>query len=367
MSQSPVISRRSRTLMIMAGGTGGHIFPALSVAEYVRAQGWNIVWLGSKAGMEARIVAPKGYTMAWVRFSGVRRSGLVPLVMLPLSLLIAFGQSARAIFAHRPDVVLGMGGYIAFPGGMMASFFNRPLVLHEQNSIAGLANRVLSTVADKVLVAFPGAFGARSKAEWTGNPVRSDIAGIAPPDARFAGRAGRLRLLVLGGSQGAAALNEIVPQAIALMPEVSRPLVKHQTGAAHFETVRANYERAGVHADLWPFLVEDMAERYAEADLLVCRAGASTIAELAAAGVPALLVPFPYAVDDHQTSNAKFLSDRNAAVLLPQDELNPQSLAQLLMGFTRESLLEMAMKARDLAKPDATRLVAEACMEMIKA
>jgi UDP-N-acetylglucosamine--N-acetylmuramyl-(pentapeptide) pyrophosphoryl-undecaprenol N-acetylglucosamine transferase len=353
----------SRTLMIMAGGTGGHIFPALSVAEYARAKGWNIVWLGSKAGMEARLVPPKGYTMAWIRFSGVRGRGLMPMALLPLNLLIAFFQSARAIFLHRPDVVLGMGGYVAFPGGMMASLFNRPLVLHEQNSIAGLTNRVLSHVADKVLVAFPGAFGERSKAEWTGNPVRNDIAGIAPPEERFVGRAGPLRLLVLGGSQGASALNEIVPQAIALLPEASRPRVTHQAGAAHLAAVRANYDRAAVHAEILAF-VDDMAARYGEADVLICRAGASTIAELAAAGVPAVLIPFPHAVDDHQTRNARFLSERGGALLVPQSELTPQKLADLLAAFDRDKLLGMARAARAAGKPDATQTVAEACMRL---
>jgi UDP-N-acetylglucosamine--N-acetylmuramyl-(pentapeptide) pyrophosphoryl-undecaprenol N-acetylglucosamine transferase len=351
-----------RTLMIMAGGTGGHICPALSVAEYVRARGWNVVWLGSRAGMEARIVPPRGYTMAWIRFSGVRRRGLLAFALLPLNLLVAFWQSARAIFAHRPDVVLGMGGYVAFPGGMMASFFDRPLVLHEQNSVAGLTNRVLSHVADEVLVAFPGAFGERRKAQWTGNPVRAEIAAVAAPEARYSGRAGALRVLVLGGSQGAAALNEVVPKAIELMPEAGRPLVTHQTGATHFETVRANYERAGVSADLWPFFVEDMAQRYAEADVVICRAGASTISELAAAGVPALLIPFPYAVDDHQTTNARFLADRGGAVLIPQSELTPEKLAALLAQFDRAKLLAMAQAARAAGKPDATQVVAEACM-----
>jgi len=353
----------TRTLMIMAGGTGGHIFPALSVAEYAAAQGWKVVWLGSRAGMEARLVPPQGYPVAWIRFSGVRRRGLVPMALLPLNLLIAFWQSARAIFAHRPDVVLGMGGYISFPGGMMASLLNRPLVLHEQNSIAGLANRVLSRVADKVLVAFPGAFGEGSKAEWSGNPVRSDIAGIAPPDERFAGRAGPLRLLVLGGSQGATALNEIVPKAIALMPREARPLVTHQAGAAHIDAVRTNYERAGVDAEMLAF-IDDMAARYAETDLLICRAGASTIAELAAAGVPAVLVPFPYAVDDHQTHNARFLSERGGAILIPQSELTPEKLAGLLAELDREKLLAMARAARAAGKPDATRAVAEACMRL---
>lgn len=349
--------------MIMAGGTGGHIFPALSVAEYVRAQGWNIVWLGSRGGMEARIVPAKGYTMAWMRFSGVRGRGLVPMALLPLNLLIAFWQSARAIFAHRPDVVLGMGGYVAFPGGMMANLLNRPLIIHEQNSIAGLANRVLGLVADKVLVAFPGAFGERSKAQWTGNPVRADIARVPPPGERFAARSGALRLLVLGGSQGARALNDVVPKAVALMPGHSRPTITHQAGAHHFDAVCANYERAGVHADVIAF-IDDMAARYAAADLLICRAGASTIAELAAAGVPAVLIPFPYAVDDHQTHNARFLSERGGAILIPQSELTPEKLAELLAQLDRAKLLAMAQAARAAGKPEATREVAEACMRL---
>ena len=347
--------------MIMAGGTGGHIFPALSVADYVRSQGWNVVWLGSRTGMEARIVPQRGYAMAWIRFAGVRRRGLLPMALLPLNLLIAFWQSARAIFAHRPDVVLGMGGYVSFPGGMMASLLNRPLALHEQNSVAGLANRVLSHVADKVLVAFPGAFGARSNAQWTGNPVREDIARIATPEARYAGRSGPLRLLVLGGSQGAAVLNDVVPKALAAIAPGMRPHVMHQAGAAHLEGVRQGYERAGVRADIVAF-IDDMAAIYADADVMICRAGASTIAELAAAGVPAVLVPFPYAVDDHQTHNARFLAERGGAVLIPQSELTPEKLAEVIERFDRDKLVAMAQAARAAAKPEATRAVAEACM-----
>ena len=352
-----------RTLMIMAGGTGGHIFPALSVADYVRSQGWNVVWLGSRAGMEARLVPEKGYTIAWIRFSGLRRKGLLPVALLPLNLLIAFWQSAKALFAHRPDVVLGMGGYVAFPGGMMASLLNRPLVIHEQNSIAGLTNRVLAQVADKVLVAFPGAFGERSKAEWTGNPVRQDIAAVPPPEARFVGREGRLRVLVLGGSQGAGALNEVVPQAIARMSAGQRPDITHQAGAAHFEAVQKNYRLAAVDAAVVPF-IPDMAAAYASVDVMICRAGASTIAELAAAGVPSVLIPYPHAVDDHQTRNARFLTDRGAAVLIPQSELSAEKLSTLLATLTREKLLAMARAARAAGKPDAARAVAEACMRL---
>jgi UDP-N-acetylglucosamine--N-acetylmuramyl-(pentapeptide) pyrophosphoryl-undecaprenol N-acetylglucosamine transferase len=351
--------------MIMAGGTGGHIFPALSVAEAVRAAGWNVVWLGSRAGMEARIVPAKGYPMAWIRFSGLRGKGIVPAAMLPLNLLIAFWHSARAIFAHRPDVVLGMGGYVAFPGGMMASLFNRPLVIHEQNSVAGLVNRVLGRLADKVLAGFPDAFGKLKGVEWTGNPVRAEIAAMAPPEARFAQRAGRLRVLVVGGSQGAKALNDIVPQALATLPAATLPEVIHQAGAAHLEAVRANYAAVDIAATVIPF-IDDMAATYAQADLMICRAGASTIAELAAAGVPAVLVPFPYAVDDHQTHNARFLAERGGAVLIPQSELTPQRLGKLLAELTRDKLLAMANAARDAGKPEATRAVAEACIGLAR-
>ena len=349
--------------MIMAGGTGGHIFPALSVAGNLRARGWNIVWLGSKAGMEATLVASQGYVMAWISMSGVRGKGFARMLVLPLQLLIAFWQSARAIFAHRPDVVLGMGGYASFPGGMMASLFNRPLAIHEQNSIAGLANRVLAKVADRVLAGFPDAFGAATAVIWTGNPMRSEVAALAAPEQRYRARSGPLRLIVMGGSLGAQVLNETVPQALALLPAARRPLVTHQAGARQLAAAEANYQRAGVTATLTPFIT-DVAAQYAESDLIICRAGASTIAELAAAGIASVLVPFPHAVDDHQTSNARFLAERGAAVLVPQSEFTPHKLAGLLRGFTREALLAMAQQARSVSKPDATRLVAEACLEL---
>ena len=353
----------TRTLMIMAGGTGGHIFPALSVAELMREQGWQIVWLGAKSGMEATLVAPRGYTMAWISMTGVRGKGLLRLALLPLQLLIAFCQSARAIFTHRPDVVLGMGGYVSFPGGMMASLLNRPLAIHEQNSIAGLANRVLAKIADRVLAGFPASFGVSAAVIWTGNPVRDEIAALAAPAERYRARSGALRLTVIGGSLGAQALNEMVPQALALMPAAERPLVTHQSGERHLDEVEANYRSAGVTATLVKFIA-DMAAQYAGADLIICRAGASTIAELSAAGIASVLVPFPHAVDDHQTLNARFLSERGAAVLVPQHELTPQRLADLLRGFTRDQLLAMAEKAHSVAKPDATRSVADECMRL---
>ncbi len=351
-----------RTIMIMAGGTGGHVFPALAVAEYLTQQGWRVVWLGAKTGMEATLVPKHGYEMAWVRFSGLRGKGFARALALPANLLVAFWQSARAILAARPDVVLGMGGYISFPGGMMASLLKRPLAIHEQNSIPGLANKVLSRLADRVLQAFPDALPG---AQLSGNPVRKEIAALAAPRERCAARAGRLKLLVLGGSLGAQVLNETVPQALSLLSEETRPEVTHQAGAKHIESLRAGYAAAGVRAEALAF-IDDMAGRYGAADVVICRAGALTIAELACAGVAGILVPFPRAVDDHQTSNAKFLSARGAAILLPQAELSANRLADLLRGLTRERLLEIAEKARALGRPDATEAVARACMELAK-
>jgi UDP-N-acetylglucosamine--N-acetylmuramyl-(pentapeptide) pyrophosphoryl-undecaprenol N-acetylglucosamine transferase len=300
--------------------------------------------------------------MAWIRFSGLRGKGLLRAALLPLNLLIAFAQSARAIFAHRPDVVLGMGGYVAFPGGMMAAFLHKPLAIHEQNSVAGLTNRVLAGVADRVLVGFPDAF-AKKRATWTGNPVRADIAAIPPAESRYAGRAGPLKLLVIGGSLGAQALNDVVPQALAQIPAATRPLVTHQAGAAHLDTLQASYAKAGVDADARAF-IDDMAAQYAASDLVICRAGASTIAELAAAAIPSVLVPYPHAVDDHQTANARFLADRNAAVLIPQKELTAARLAELLTTLDRPRLVAMAQAARAVGKPDATAAVAKICAEL---
>ena len=347
----------SRTILIMAGGTGGHIYPGLAVADALSAQGWNVVWLGAPHSMEAELVPKHGYPVAWVNFSGVRGKGLLRLLTLPFTLLRALGQSAVAILRHRPDVVLGMGGYITMPGGLMASFLRRPLVVHEQNSIAGMSNKVLSKLATKVLSGFPDVLQG---SEWSGNPVRADIAALPAPQERFAGRGGKLNVLVVGGSLGAQALNEALPKALALMKEAVRPQVIHQTGKRHFEAVQQLYAQAGVQADVRAFL-DDMANQYAQADVVICRAGALTIAELAAAGVASVLVPFPFAVDDHQTHNARFLSEHGAAILLPQKELSAEKLAQLLQELDRENLLAMAQAARSLAKPDATQHVAQVC------
>ncbi len=347
----------SQTILIMAGGTGGHVFPGLAVADEMRGRGWNVVWMGARGGLEARLVPARGYPVEWIRAAALRGKGLAAKLLLPLHLLVGFWQSARAIFRLRPDVVLSMGGYVAFPGGMMAALLARPLAVHEQNAIAGLANRVLAGVADKTMVAFPGAL---AHAEWTGNPVRAEIGALDEPAARYAGRSGPLRLLVVGGSLGAQALNETVPRALALMAPAERPSVVHQSGEKNLDFLRNAYAREDLRAELLAF-IDDMARAYAEADLVLCRAGAMTVAELSAAGAPSVLVPFPHAVDDHQTANARFLADAGAAVLLPQASLTPQRLAELLRSLDRAKLLEMAAKARALGKPEAARIVADRC------
>jgi UDP-N-acetylglucosamine--N-acetylmuramyl-(pentapeptide) pyrophosphoryl-undecaprenol N-acetylglucosamine transferase len=349
-----------KTILIMAGGTGGHIFPGLAVAHEMRAAGWEVVWLGARGGMEERLVPPRGYRTELIRAKAARGKGLAQKLLLPANLLYSFWESARVIRRLKPNVVLGLGGYVAFPGGMMASLLNRPLALHEQNAIPGLANRVLSTVSDKVMVAFPGAL---KSSEWTGNPVRSEIAAMASPENRFQGRNGPIRILVVGGSLGAQALNEAVPKALALLS--IRPSVVHQSGEKHLEALQNNYRDAGVKGELVAF-IDDMARRYAEADLVICRAGAVTIAELSAGGMASILVPFPHAVDDHQTANARFLADQGAAILVPQKEVTAEKLAALIGSLDRVKLLDMAAKARALGKPDAARLVALRCMEIAR-
>ena len=349
------------TLMVMAGGTGGHVMPAMAVADALKEKGWNIVWLATEGGLENRLIAGKGYDVAMIRMSGVRGKGLLRWLSLPFQLLRACLQSRRAMRSYRPDVVLGMGGFAAFPGGLMARMMRYPLVIHEQNSVAGLTNRVLAKFADQVLAAFPAAFGER--AELVGNPVRSEIAALPVPEQRYFGRTGPLRILVVGGSLGAQILNTVVPQALALLPAATRPRVIHQAGTKHIETLVENYRKAGVEAETRAF-IEDMADMYAWCDLVICRAGALTIAEIAAAGVASILVPFPHAVDDHQTGNARHLADSGAALLVPQPDLTPQYLARLLANFNRSALQDMAEKARALGLPQATQSVAQVCMEV---
>jgi UDP-N-acetylglucosamine--N-acetylmuramyl-(pentapeptide) pyrophosphoryl-undecaprenol N-acetylglucosamine transferase len=351
----------SKTLLIMAGGTGGHIFPALAVGEKMRQQGWRVVWLGNPDGMEARLVPQHGFEMVWLKFDALRGKGLLRKLLLPFNLLRGFWQAQKVVRQVQPDVVLGMGGYITFPGGMMASLLGKPLVVHEQNSVAGLANRVLSGIADRVVTGFPEVL---KKGVWAGNPVRPEIATIAPPAERFAERTGALRLLVIGGSLGAQVLNEMIPQGMALLGANELPQIVHQAGEKHIDVLKAAYAAVGVSAHCVPF-IDDMAGAYEWADLVICRSGALTVSELAAAGVASILVPFPHAVDDHQTGNAKFLVNVGGAFLMPQSEMTPDAIA-LIRNYSRAQLLEMAEKARSLAKPEATQDVANICAESAK-
>ncbi len=355
------MSATNKTLMVMAGGTGGHVYPAMAVADELQSRGWNVTWLATEGGMENRLIAGKNYDVAVINMKGVRGKGLLRLFALPYQLLKAFAQSFTAIKKYQPNVVLGMGGFAAFPGGLMAWLLGRPLVIHEQNSVAGLTNKVLARFANKVLVAFPAAL--KGAAALVGNPVRADIAALENPEARFSGRNGAMRLLIVGGSLGAQALNEVVPKALALMTEAQRPQVIHQAGEKHFATLQANYLAAGVNAETKAF-INDMAAMYAWADLVICRAGALTVAELSAAGVASVLVPFPFAVDDHQTTNAAYLADAGAALLVQQSALTETVLGEILQDLSREKCLEMAIKARSLGKPEATNSVANICMEL---
>ena len=349
-----------KTALIMAGGTGGHIFPGLAVAQALRARGWRVHWLGTPGSMESRIVPPQGFAFEAIDFSGVRGKGLTTLALLPLRLLRAFWQALAVVRRVRPDVVLGMGGYVTFPGGMMAVLAGKPLVLHEQNSVAGLANKVLAGVADRIFTAFPSVL---KKGQWVGNPLREAFLAQPEPAVRFAGRSGPLRLLLVGGSLGAKALNEIVPQALALIPEAERPQVTHQSGAAQIDALRAHYAAAGVQATLTPF-IDDTASAFAQADVVVCRSGASTVTELAAVGAAAVFVPFPAAVDDHQTTNAQFLVQAGGGWLVQQRDLTPGGLAQMLQNMERSALVQRAQNAKKMQKTEATTAVVAACEEL---
>ena len=355
----------SKCALIMAGGTGGHIFPGLAVAEALRERGWRVHWLGGTGSatypsMESQLVPPRGFAFESITFSGVRGKGLVTLAVLPLRLLKAFWQSVRVIRRVRPDVVVGLGGYISFPAGLMAVLLGKPLVLHEQNSVAGLVNKVLARVADRVFSAFPNAL---KQAEWIGNPLRPAFVQQPSPVDRFARRSGPLKLLVVGGSLGATALNDLVPRALALIAEEVRPTVTHQSGARQLDALRANYAVAGVAAAVTPF-IDDTASAFADADLVICRAGASTVTELAAVGAAALFVPFPSAVDDHQTHNARFLVNQGAGWLAQQRDLTDSGLAEILQKTNRCELLKLAQAAKKMEKTQATARMVAACEQL---
>ena len=347
------------SILIMAGGTGGHIFPGLAVAEYLRICGWNVSWLGNQSGMEYRLVQSCDFPFEAVEFGGLRGKGLKAKLMLPINLMRACFQSWKIMRRIKPSVVLGMGGYITFPGGLMTKLLKRPLVLHESNSVAGSANRALAKIAMRALTGFPNTM---DHAEWVGNPIREEFEHVSPTTVRYDQRKGPLSILVVGGSLGAAALNENIPAALALIPKDSRPAVIHQAGDKHLEDLQKRYANLGVAADIRPF-IEDMPSAYAQADLVICRAGAMTVSEVAACGVASCLIPFPFAIDDHQTANAKFLADQDAAILLPQKNLNPQDLALMIQNFNRADLKEIALRAHALAKPHATQRVAEVCAD----
>lgn len=351
----------SKTLMVMAGGTGGHVYPAMAVADELKNLGWNIVWLCTEGGMENRLIANKGYEKAMITMQGVRGKGLLGWLLLPVKLIKAFTQSAAAMRKYQPNVVLGMGGFAAFPGGFMAKLLGKPLLIHEQNSVAGLTNKVLANIANRVLAAFPAAFG--KKAVLIGNPVRAEIIAVSAPEVRFAEHTGALRLLVVGGSLGAQALNEKIPQAIAKLALAQRPQIVHQAGVKHIDALTQYYENAGVEADTRAF-IDDMASMYAWADFVVCRSGALTVAEISAVGLGSLMVPFPFAVDDHQTTNAQYLVEHGAAWLIQQKELTVEALAEMISGLNRETCLSMAIKAKKLGKPNATLDVANICSEI---
>ena len=356
------MSATQKTALVMAGGTGGHIFPGLAVAQALREQGWKVHWLGAPGSMEERLVPPQGFPLETIDFSGVRGKGLLTLALLPLRLLKAFAQAWAVVRRVRPDVVIGLGGYISFPGGMMATLAGKPLILHEQNSVAGMANKVLANVASRVFCAFPNALPG---AQWVGNPLRQAFLQQPPPAERFAGRSGPLRILVVGGSLGAKALNDTVPQALALIPPEQRPQVRHQSGAKQMQALQASYAAAGVQAELTPF-IDDTASAYAQADLVICRAGASTVTELAAVGAAAIYVPFPHAVDDHQTTNARFVVDAGGGWVVQQTALSPEKLAHMIQNMQRSTLLETAQKAKMMQKTEATAAVVTACQELAR-
>ncbi len=357
----PLAPSAAPVAVIMAGGTGGHIFPGIAVGEGLRAAGWTVHWMGAPTGMEAQLAPRHGFDMLWVRFGGLRGKGLLTKLLLPLNLLRAFWQALRGLRRVGADVVVSMGGYIAFPGGLMSVWAGAKLVVHEQNAVAGLANKLLARLADRSYTAFPDALPG---AKWVGNPVRAEICALPSPEQRYAGRSGPLQVLVVGGSLGAQALNSLAPQALALLPAGERPQVRHQSGAKHLPTLQQAYADAGVQADCVAF-IDDMAAAYAQADLVICRAGASTVTEVACAGVAALFVPFPHAVDDHQTVNAQFLAGRDAALLIQQRDLSAQGLAELLQSLDRTRLLQLAQAARGLARPDAVRAVVEGCNALL--
>ena len=352
-------------ILIMAGGTGGHVFPALAVAECLRARGEAVVWLGTRAGLEARVVPAADFAIEWLDVQGLRGKGALALLFAPLRLARACWQALAVLRRLRPKAVLGMGGFVAGPGGLMAWLLRIPLIVHEQNSIPGLTNRILGRFAARIFVAFPGAADAMPRGECIGNPVRANLGDLGEPGARLRARLeAPLQLLVIGGSLGAATLNRVVPQAVACIDRVERPRVRHQCGERHLADCRQHYAEAGVDAEVEAF-IDDMGAAYAWADLVLCRAGALTIAELTAVGVGAILVPFPYAVDDHQYHNARYLEQQQAAQIIREADLDARELALKIQFFqqNRPALVAMARQARACFRADAAERLADGVLE----
>jgi UDP-N-acetylglucosamine--N-acetylmuramyl-(pentapeptide) pyrophosphoryl-undecaprenol N-acetylglucosamine transferase len=353
--------------LIMAGGTGGHVFPALALARELHARSWRVVWLGTRLGLESRLVPAEHIEIEWLSVGGLRGKGWLIWLSAPLRLTRALLQALAVIRRRRPSLVVGLGGFVAGPGGLAAWLLRRPLLIHEQNAVAGFTNRCLAHFARLVLTAFPDSFRPEVGARVIGNPVRSEIALLPAPSLRFATRGPGVRLLVLGGSQGAARLNAIVPYALARLTTTLNIEVRHQSGARWFEVTQGHYQQAGVTARLQAF-IDDMAEAYGWADLVICRAGALTISELTAAGVGSILVPFPAATDDHQTRNAAFLVGEGAAIMMAERQLSAEALAEQLLSLCsgRGRLIAMAERARALAKPRAAQDLADACVELVQ-
>lgn len=353
------------SILIMAGGTGGHIFPALAVAKYLQATGSQVLWLGSPQGLETRLVPEHGFTLEIIKISGLRSTGIMRKLKAPFQVTGAVLQAINIIRRYRPIAALGMGGFASGPGGLAAWMLGVPLIIHEQNKIPGFTNKSLSRLATRVFQAFPDTFPTATRAITCGNPVREEIAALPPPQQRWEQRTGALRLLVLGGSQGAKALNDTVPAALNLIPINLRPQVRHQTGAANLNATALAYREQSVEAEVTAF-IDNMAEAYGWADLVIARAGALTLSELAAAGLGSLLVPFPHAVDDHQTQNAHWLVQAGAAKLLPQQDLTAQLLAATVLPFAENRIraLDLAQAARSQAQIAATQTIAQGCLDV---
>jgi len=352
----------TRPVLIMAGGTGGHVFPALAVADQLKQKGVPVVWLGTRKGIEARLVVEAGYDIRWLSVSGLRGKNKLSLLLAPLKLIRACLQAMKVLLEVKPVAVLGMGGFASGPGGLMAYLMGKPLLVHEQNAIPGLTNTLLAKMAGTVMESFPDSFKTKKSVQLIGNPVRANIMQIKTPAERLSGRANEINILVVGGSLGAAALNNTVPEMKSLIEDKSAINIWHQTGERNLDEAKEVYRKFEVEARIDAF-INNMAEAYEWADVVICRSGAMTVSELAIAGVASILVPYPYAVDDHQTANANHLVENGAAILIQQKELTAESLKETVMSLTREKILSMSQAAQKCARPDAAEKAAQLCLQ----